>query len=249
MVSDRSPQQLDPRGEMPILAHLEDIRRRLIRCLTAIIVCALIAMCFSEELFRWIAAPLIAALPHSEDQMVFTSLPEVFVVYLKIGLFAGFIAAMPYVLFQIWQFFVLGLYPTERSRVIAFVTVSTSFFLAGAAFCYYQVFPWGFRFFIGFSSDSIVPMITMKEYLKFAIRLLLAFGLIFEMPVMSAFLAMLGVLTPEYLKKKRHYAIVIIFTVAAFLTPPDVVTQLLMAAPMLVLYELSILSAALFRRT
>ncbi|MCD4655593.1 twin-arginine translocase subunit TatC, partial [bacterium] len=140
----------------------------------------------------------------------------------------------------------LGMYKSEKSRIVPFVIISSLFFLSGAAFCYYQVFHWGFRFFIGFTSDSIVPMITLQEYLKFVTRLIFVFGIIFEMPVASAFLAAIGVLSASMLRKNRQYAVIAIFTLAALLTPPDVVTQLLLAGPMLLLYEISILAAVVF---
>ncbi|HPQ39019.1 MAG TPA: twin-arginine translocase subunit TatC [bacterium] len=243
-----SADSLDPRGEMPVLKHLEDLRKRLIRSLLAVFLCSIGALYFAEDLFRFISAPLIQVLPEARENMIFTSLPEVFFVYIKVGLFAGFVLALPYLFSQFWQFFSLGLYPHEKSHVLLFVLVTTLFFFLGAGFCYTQVFPWGFRFFIGFSNDSIVPMITLSDYLKFATRLLLVFGFIFEMPVVAAFLARIGILTPEFLRKKRQYAIILIFILAAFLTPPDVVTQVMLAGPMLLLYELSIIAARVFGR-
>lgn len=245
----KDARELDPRGEMPLLGHLEDLRRRLIRSLIAMGICTVCAMYFAEEIFDFLSAPLIRVLPEARENMVFTSLPEVFFVYIKVGLFTGFIVALPYIFSQVWKFVSLGMFKGEKSNVLIFVLVTTLFFFLGAGFCYYQVFPWGFRFFIGFSNKSILPMITLNEYLKFSTRLLLVFGFIFEMPVMAAFLAGIGILTPEFLRKKRQYAIIAIFLLAAFLTPPDIVTQIMLAGPMLLLYELSIVAAYLFRKS
>jgi len=244
--SDGALPELDTRGEMSIFKHLEEIRRRLIYSLIAVVSLSVVGFYFAEQIFRFLSAPLLEVLPEVQERMVFTSLPEVFFVYIKVGLFTGIIASIPFLFYHIWKFVALGMYKSEKSRIVPFVIISTLFFLTGATFCYYQVFHWGFRFFIGFTSDSIVPMITLQEYLKFVTRLILVFGLIFEMPVASAFLASIGVITPGFLRKNRKYAVVVIFILAALLTPPDVVTQLFLAGPMLLLYECSILAAAIF---
>lgn len=240
--------ELDPRGEMSILAHLEEIRRRLIRSILVVFVFSCIGFYFADHIFQFLSRPLITELPEFQNRMVFTSLPEVFFVYIKVGLFAGILVSLPYLFYQLWKFVSVGLYPHEKSSVVPFVLASTVFFLLGASFCYFQVFPWGFKFFIGFTSDSIMPMITLREYLKFAIRLILVFGLIFEMPIATAFLARIGLVTPQFLRKYRAYAVVVIFIMAALLTPPDVVTQLALAGPMLLLYEISVWTAVVFRR-
>ena len=240
--------KLDPAGEMPLIEHLDEIRKRLIRALLAVFVFSVVGFYFAEHIFKFLSAPLIEILPEYQDKMIYTSLPEVFFVYIKVGIFAGIICSAPILFYQLWKFVSPALYPDERSGVVAFVLVSTLFFLAGASFCYYQIFPWGFQFFIGFTSDSITPMITLKEYLKFTTRLILVFGLVFEMPILSAFLARIGLVTPKLLRKNRHYAIILIFMLAAFLTPPDVVTQLMLATPMMVLYEISIVAAIIFGR-
>jgi len=238
--------ELDPEGEMSIVDHLLEIRSRLIKSLIVVTVFSCLGFYYAKEIFRFLSLPLLEVLPDIQERMVFTSLPEVFFVYIKVGLFTGIVLSAPFLFYQIWKFVSIGLYKSERPRVIPFAIISSLFFLSGSLFCYFQIFHWGFRFFIGFTSDSIVPMITLKEYLKFVIRLILVFGLIFEMPVASAFLASIGVLTPKFLRKNRRYAIIIIFILAALLTPPDVVTQLLLAGPMLLLYESSILAAVIF---
>ncbi|MBN1550052.1 twin-arginine translocase subunit TatC [bacterium] len=232
---------------MSLMEHLTELRTRIIRALLAVLVGFIACFAFAEQIFRFLSQPLIDVLPEAEKQMVFTSLPEVFIVYLKVSIFAGIFLSSPVIFYQIWRFISPGLYAHEKKYMIPFVIISTLFFILGAVFTYYQVFPWGFKFFIKFSSDSIKPMISLNEYLKFATRLLLAFGAIFEMPILISFLARIGLVTPSFLRKQRKYAIVIMFTLAAILTPPDVITQLMMAGPMWVLYEISILAADFFK--
>ncbi|MBN1355641.1 twin-arginine translocase subunit TatC [bacterium] len=233
---------------MTILEHLTELRACLIKSLAAVGIGAVICFAFAEHIFDFLSEPLIRILPQANREMVFTSLPEVFFVYIKVALFAGILLASPVIFHQIWKFVAPALYSHEKRYVIPFVLISTVFFLLGAAFSYYQIFPYGFKFFIGFSDENIRPMITLKDYLKFSTRLLLAFGLVFEMPIVISFLAKLGLVTPAFLRKNRKYALLIIVIIAAILTPPDIVTQLMMAGPMYVLYELSILSAMIFGR-
>ncbi len=230
-------------AEMTIFEHLEEVRARLIRSLIALAIGFLISFAFAEQIFQFLSKPLIRALPDTKKQMVFTSLPEVFFVYIKVALFTGILLALPVIFYQIWKFVAPALYRNEKRYVLPFVFLSTVFFIAGTSFGYFEIFPWGFKFFIGFSSQDIQPMITLKDYLKFATRLLLAFGLIFEMPIIITFLARIGLVTPGMLNRNRKYAVLIIVILAAILTPPDVITQLMMAAPMWILYEISIISA------
>lgn len=235
-----------PPTEMSLMTHLAELRSRLIKSLLAVGGGMAISLTFSEQIFTFLSAPLVQVLPETDRQLVFTSLPEVFFVYFKVAIFSGILIASPVIFYQIWRFIEPALYAHERRTAIPFVFTSTLFFFIGAGFCYYQVFPLGFRFFIGLSSEHIKPMLSMKEYLKFATTLLLVFGLIFEMPVLLSFLAGLGIVSASFLRKQRKYAIVIIFIIAAILTPPDVVTQVMMALPMIMLYEISILGAAFF---
>ncbi len=248
MTSKSGDQNLDPRGEMSLLDHLEELRKRIIWSLGAVLVLSMFSYLFAEDIFGFLAKPLIDALPEMQDKMVFTNLPEVFFVHIKVALFTGVILAVPFLFYQIWRFVVYALNRHEKRLLIPFILLSTLFFLTGALFCYFIVFPWGFRFFIGFSSDNVMPMITLSSYFKFAVRLILVFGLVFEMPILSAFLSHLGIVTPKGLRKNRKYAVIGLFAVAALVTPPDVVTQLILAGPMLLLYEISIFSAIIFSK-
>jgi sec-independent protein translocase protein TatC len=244
----RFPRRLKPDEKVPFLEHLEELRYRLIISLAAVGIGAIVAFLFKEKIFEFLARPLLEALPPDSNQLIFTGVYEAFLVYLKASLLAGLLAAVPVILYQVWAFISPGLYPRERNTMIPFVVFSSLFFLGGAIFGYYVVFPFGFRFFLGFAGDFIKPLPTMKEYLSFAIRLLLAFGVIFELPVFIFFLARIGLVDSKMLRKGRKYAIPLVFTVAAILTPPDIMTQLLMATPLLVLYELGIWVAHFFGR-
>ncbi|MBW2674151.1 MAG: twin-arginine translocase subunit TatC [Deltaproteobacteria bacterium] len=224
---------------MPFTLHLEELKTRLIRILIAIGAGFVVCYLFKEKLFWALTRPLAAVLPDNSS-MIFTSLPEAFFTYLKVSFLASIFLVSPYLLYQIWKFVSPGLFASEKKHVAPFVTFSTIFFLGGSLFAYYIVFPFGFKFFVGFGNDFIRPMLSLKEYLSFSMKLLIAFGVIFELPIFMFFLAKIGMVSSEILKKKRKYALLLVFVVAAIFTPPDVVTQGLMALPLMLLYEISI---------
>jgi sec-independent protein translocase protein TatC len=180
------------------------------------------------------------------ETLIYTGLPEAFFTYLKVAFLTGLIVASPIILYQFWMFVAPGLYKTERRMMAPVVLLSSLFFIGGALFGYFVVFPWGFKFFLGFATDTIRPLPSMREYFGFSAKLLLAFGLVFELPIVLTFLAKLGIVSVEFLKKNRKYAILIFFAGAAILTPPDVITQIMMALPLMALYEISIIGAKLF---
>ncbi|MBN2538478.1 MAG: twin-arginine translocase subunit TatC [Deltaproteobacteria bacterium] len=225
--------------KMPFMLHLEELKTRLTRVLIAIGVGFVICYLFKEKLFWALTLPLVAVLPDNSS-MIFTSLPEAFFTYLKVSFFASIFLVSPFILYQIWKFVSPGLFPSEKKQVAPFVTFSTIFFLGGSLFAYYIVFPFGFKFFVGFGNEFIRPMLSLKEYLSFSMKLLIAFGVIFELPIFMFFLAKIGMVDSRILAKKRKYAILLVFIVAALFTPPDVVTQILMALPLMLLYEISI---------
>ncbi|MDD5722629.1 MAG: twin-arginine translocase subunit TatC [Syntrophales bacterium] len=230
----------DPTDEkMPFTLHLEELKTRLTRVLIAIAVGFVVCYLFKEKLFWALTRPLAAVLPDN-GSMIFTSLPEAFFTYLKVSFLASIFLVSPYILYQIWKFVSPGLFSSEKKQVAPFVIFSTIFFLGGSLFAYYIVFPFGFKFFVGFGNDFIRPMLSLREYLSFSMKLLIAFGVIFELPIFMLFLARIGVVNSEFLKKERKYAILLIFIVAAILTPPDAVTQVLMALPLMLLYEISV---------
>ena len=231
--------------KIPFTEHLEELRKRLITCFIAVGVGFLITYGFKEKLFYVLTRPLVAVMKEG-DNLIFTGLPEAFFTYLKVSLLAGIMLASPVILYQFWMFVAPGLYQKERRILLPIVFLSSLFFIGGALFGYFIVFPFGFDFFLSFATETIRPMPSMKEYLGFSAKLLLAFGLVFELPLVITFLAKLGVVSVEFLKKNRKYAILVFFTGSAFITPPDVVTQVMMALPLMILYEISIVGARVF---
>lgn len=234
------PPKPNPEDEpMTLLGHLGELRRRLTRVIIVIILGFIACYGISEGIYDFLSSPLKAALPEG-SKLIYTSPQGAFFTYMKVALMASVFLTSPLTFYQIWSFIAPGLYKEEKGVVIPLAVLSAFFFLAGAAFCYLLVFPIAFQFFMGFATDMIVPMISVEEYLGFAIKLLIAFGVVFEMPLFAYFLARMGLLTPEFMRRQRKYAVLAIFIVAAILTPPDVFSQVLMALPMLFLYEVSI---------
>ncbi len=240
------PTPEEPKG-MTLMEHLSELRTRLVRSFIAIGLAFIVCYTFAEQLFAELCKPLIAALPEG-SKLIFTALPEAFFVYVQVGLLAAVFVASPFLFYQIWSFISPGLYDEEKKYMIPMAVISAGFFIAGASFCFFMVFPYAFTFFVGFASEDIAAMPSLSEYLSFAMKLLIAFGLIFEMPLFTFFLARMGIVTAALMRKARKYAVLCSFIIAAILTPPDVISQLLMAFPMMLLYEMSIGVAALFGR-
>ena len=230
--------------KQPFLAHLEELRKRLIACAIAVGIGFVISYFFSERLFRLLIMPLREAMPES-DQLIFTNLPEMFLTYLKVAFIAGILVAAPIIFYELWMFVAPGLYRKEKKYVIPFVVSSTILFVGGSLFGYFVVFPFGFKFFLGFANEYVKALPSVKQYFSFSMKLLFAFGIVFELPVVVFFLAKMGLVTPDLLKRNRKYAILLTFVIAALLTPPDVITQCMMAGPILILYEIGILVARL----
>ena len=231
--------------KLPFTSHLEELRKRLITCFIAIGVGFAISFGFKERLFKILVQPLVKVMEEGET-LIYTGLPEAFFTYLKVAFLSGLIVASPVILYQFWMFVAPGLYKNERRLMTPIVLLSSFFFIGGALFGYFIVFPWGFKFFLGFASETVRPLPSMKEYFGFSAKLLLAFGLVFELPLVITFLAKLGIVSVEFLKKNRKYALLLFFAGAAILTPPDVITQVMMALPLMVLYEISIIGARIF---
>jgi sec-independent protein translocase protein TatC len=229
---------------MSITEHLTELRKRLIRCIVAVLVGFLACYHFSERIFVWIAAPLRDALP-PESTMMFTRVAEGFLVDMKVAFVAGIAAASPYIFFQIWSFVAPGLYKEERRRIMPLSLGSVLLFIAGASFCYFAAFPAAFNFFMSFARSGTRAAITLDNYFDFSLHMVLAFGIMFQMPIVSYFLTNMGVIGPERLRSWRRYAVVGNFILAALLTPPDIFSQLFMALPLLLLYEISILVSGL----
>ncbi len=226
--------------KQPFLSHLEELRKRLIYCALAVGIGFVIAYFFSEDLFRVLISPLKESLPEG-DRLIFTSLPEMFLTYLKTAFIAGILLASPMVFYQLWMFIAPGLYQNEKRYVIPFVIFSTILFIGGALFGYLVVFPFGFKFFLGYANDYVQALPSVKQYFSFSIKLLFAFGIVFELPVIIYFLSRIGIVTPQFLRKNRKYALLLTFVLGAILTPPDVITQCMMAIPLIALYEIGII--------
>lgn len=237
-----------PGAQMSLLEHLEELRTALIRILITIGVGFGICWFFHRQLRTFLIRPLIQALPEGSRQLIFTKVPEAFFAYLWISFIAGFVVTSPVIFYHIWRFIAPGLYRHERRYALTFVLVSSFLFLTGTAMAYSYVFPFGFTFFMKFGGEYVSPFIRLTDYLRFTSRLLLAFGLVFEMPIIIVFLTRMGVVNPSSLAKKRKYIVLILFTASAILTPPDVITQLMMAGPLLLLFEISLWLARLFER-
>jgi sec-independent protein translocase protein TatC len=227
-----------------IKPHIAELRSRLIKIVIIYFLFFIVAFVFWKDIFQWMSKPLLEALKLSNNsEIIFTGLAEPFFTAVKISLFAGLFLSLPFILYQIWAFIAPGLYEHEKKLILPFVFWGTVMFVAGAAFAYYVVFPVGFKMLITFGGSEFTAMPRMSEYVSFFGKLMLGFGIAFEMPVVTYFLAKLGLVTDKTLINFSRYAIVIIFILAAVLTPPDLFSQLAMAAPLLILYGVSILIA------
>jgi sec-independent protein translocase protein TatC len=244
-MSKLAERETDTQDKIPFTAHLEELRKRLIACFIAVAVGFVLSYGFKEKLFNILTQPLIAVMDQGET-LIYTGLPEAFFTFLKVSFLAGLMLASPVIIYQFWMFIAPGLYDREKRLLVPIVLLSSIFFVGGALFGYFIVFPYGFQFFLGFATETIRPMPAMKEYLSFSAKLLLAFGLVFELPLVITFLARLGIVSVPFLKKNRKYALLLFFAGAAILTPPDVITQVMMALPLMVLYEVSIIGAKIF---
>ena len=222
--------------------HLAELRKRLVISITTLFIAFFICFSFWELILSWMILPLQSALP-TGSEVIFTKVQEPFFTALKVAFFSGFIISLPIIFWQFWLFVAPGLYENEKRLVIPFVLAATIMFLIGASFCYYIVIPLGFDFLINFGAKLFKALPSIGEYVSFFTKLLFGFGLAFELPVVTFFFAKLGLITDKSLISFFRYAIVIIFLVAALLTPPDLLTQFLMAGPLIILYGVSILVA------
>lgn len=222
--------------------HLVELRKRLAISVGVIFLMFFICFGFWEPLLAWMTEPLKEVLPKGSD-IIFTKVQEPFFTAIKVAFFAGLVLSLPVIFWQFWLFVAPGLYEHEKKLVIPFVVFATGMFLVGASFCYYAVIPFGYSFLINFGSQLFTALPSIGEYVGFFTRLLIAFGIAFELPVVTFFLAKIGLVTDKTLIGFFRYAIIFIFIFSALLTPPDVVTQFLMAGPLILLYGLSILIA------
>jgi sec-independent protein translocase protein TatC len=231
----------------PITEHLEELRRRLVRSLIAFGAGTAVCYNFAGEIYRLLVQPLTAALP-ADSRLIFTELTEAFLTYFKLALWGGFVLSSPVIFYQVWRFVSPGLYRKERSLVVVFAFWSTLGLLAGMAFAYFVAIPSLMNFFLSFGRTVVVPMPSMKESLSLVLRLLLIFGVMFELPLAMFLAGRGGILSAAFLRKWRKGALLGALVLAAVLTPPDAVSQILISVPLYALFEVGILLCALGER-
>ena len=225
--------------------HIADLRKRLTISTITVVVMFFACFSFYEPILEWMMAPVKHALPVGTS-MIAVEIQETFFTAMKVAFFAGFIISLPVIFWQLWLFLAPGLYDHEKKLVVPFVFFATLMFLLGASFAYYIVVPVGFDFLIAFGNSVVSVLPSIGKYVGFFTKLLIGFGIAFELPVITFFLAKIGLVNDQMLKDFFRYAVVLIFIVAAVLTPPDVISQVLMAAPLLILYGVSIYIAKVF---
>lgn len=245
---DDSDSRLGEGGRMSFLEHLDELRRRIIYSVVGISAGFLIAFYFVTDLVAFVMEPMAALLPPGQT-LIFTEPTEMFLLWLKIAAIVGVFIAAPVVMSQVWLFVAPGLYSREKKLAIPFVALTSIFFIAGALLAHYVVFPISWRFFLGFQTEYAQFTPRVAPAFSLYVKMLFAFGLVFQMPTVVLFFARIGLVTPGLMMRYFKYAVLVIFIVAAVITPPDVVSQVLMAIPMILLYLLSVAIAWLFQKT
>lgn len=226
--------------EKPFWDHLEELRDRLMKCLHVLLVTSVAGYAVRMPVLEFLKAPLFHALPPEKQNLYFTGLFESFFNHLQISILVGVFIGSPFFIYQIWAFIAPGLHSHEKKNVVPFVAAGTLFFFLGAAFAYYLVLPVGFKFFVEFGYPQDVPMITVKEYFSVLFRLLLLFGVSFEFPIILVLLAKMGLITAAFLREQRRTVIIAITVVSALFAPPDVLSMLMMMAPLYLFFELAL---------
>ena len=242
--------------ETGFVSHLTELRTRLIRSFIFLFIFFIICYFFSEYIYGFLVNPYAEAVKDdgTERRLIFTALQETFLTYLKVSFFAAFFVTSPFILIQIWKFIAPGLYNHEKSAILPYLVLTPILFFLGGALVYYLIMPLAIKFFLSFESSGLTTNLPIQleakvnEYLSLVMKLIFAFGLSFQLPVVLSLLARIGMVDSEFLKTRRKYVIVIIFAAAAILTPPDPITQIGLAIPLLILYELSIFSVSLIEK-
>ena len=236
--------------------HLTELRSRLVKSIIYLFIFFIVCYFFAENIYSFLVAPYAEAVKDDEinRRMIFTALHETFITYLKVAFFAAIFVTSPIILTQLWKFVAPGLYKNEKRALLPYLIATPVLFLVGGMLVYYLIMPLAIKFFLTFETSSQIANLPIQleakvnEYLSLIMRLIFAFGISFQLPVLLSLLARVGFVDSEYLKKRRKYVIVIIFAVAAILTPPDPITQIGLGIPLLILYELSILSVKLIEK-
>jgi len=236
--------------------HLSELRSRLIKSITFLFIFFIICYFFAENIYAFLITPYADAVKDDEvsRRLIFTALHETFITYLKVAFFTAMFISSPILLTQIWKFIAPGLYQNEKRALLPYLIATPTLFLLGGMLVYYLIMPLAIKFFLSFESTAQISGLPIQleakvnEYMSLIMRLIFAFGISFQLPVLLSLLARVGFVDSEYLKKKRKYVVVIIFAVAAILTPPDPITQIGLGIPLLILYELSILSVKIIEK-
>lgn len=223
----------------PFLAHLAELRSRLIICLIGVGISFIITYSFKEKILDFLMAPYLKIMPN-QSGLIFTYITEAFVTYLKISFVSAVFLASPLILYEIWMFVAPGLYEHEKKYVYPFIFFGSISFVVGALFSYYVVIPYIYRFFVSFAQEYVIPMPDFKGYMSLTLKMLILFGIVFQLPLVMYYLGKAKVISYSTLRKKRKFAIFIIFVLSAIITPPDITSQILLAFPLIGLYELSI---------
>ena len=276
MANDNPPEAQQEESRAPFMDHLQELGKRIKRSIVAVLIGCVVAYIFSEQIFDFLSRPLLDAF-RGEARLHFASPVEPFFTYLLVAVIGGLALAAPYIFYEIWGFVAPGLYPKEKRMAAPFLISSAVLFFGGIAFGYFLVFPLGFKFLLSYAYEhpghfsliqqvanclnatvdveklhlpvaSLVPTIMMQDYLSLAAKLLLAFGLIFELPIFIIFMAKIGLVTHRHLLKFARYFVVLSLLIGAILTPPDVITQVMMAVPLVTMYMLSTVAAFLITR-
>tara|TARA_Y100000590_G_scaffold450514_1_gene590310 strand:+ start:1059 stop:1826 length:768 start_codon:yes stop_codon:yes gene_type:complete len=244
------------KSEVGFVSHLTELRKRLINSLIFLVVLFVFCYYFSEYIYGFLVDPYAQAVKNDgiERRLIFTALQETFLTYLKVSFFAAFFITCPYILIQVWKFIAPGLYEHEKSAIMPYLVLTPILFLLGGMLVYYLIMPLAIKFFLSFESAGLSTNLPIQleakvnEYLSLVMKLIFAFGLSFQLPVVLSLLARIGFVDSKFLKERRKYVVVIIFAAAALLTPPDPITQIGLAIPLLILYELSIFSVKIIER-
>jgi sec-independent protein translocase protein TatC len=240
-------------NESGFIGHLTELRKRLVHSFIFLILFFIGCYFFAENLYGFLVEPYAKAVKDDgiERRLIFTALQETFLTYLKVSFFAAFFVTSPFILIQIWKFIAPGLYKHEKIAILPYLVLTPVLFLLGGMLVYYLVMPLAIKFFLSFESSGLNTNLPIQleakvnEYLSLVMKLIFAFGLSFQLPVVLSLLARIGLIDSKFLRERRKYVVVIIFTAAAILTPPDPITQIGLAIPLLILYELSILSVSI----